>query len=220
MTDKTLNFTPELYEYFQRVSLRESQVLKDLRIITHKMSMSQMQISPEQGQFMAFLVELMGAKKTLDIGVFTGYSAMVVAQALPEDGKVIACDINVEWTRMAKQYWEKGEVLHKIELRLQPAVDTLRALLDEGQGGTFDFVFVDADKANYAVYYELGLELLRVGGVMAVDNVLWSGRVADLGVVDEKTRVIREFNEKVLGDERVSLSMVPLGDGVTVVRKR
>lgn len=220
MTDKTLHFTPELYDYFQRVSCRESQVLKELRIITHKMSMSQMQISPEQGQFMAFLVELIGAKKTLDIGVFTGYSAMVVAQALPEDGKVIACDINVEWTRMARQFWEKGGVLHKIELRLQPAVDTLRALLNEGQGGTFDFVFVDADKANYPVYYELGLELLRVGGVMAVDNVLWSGRVADLSVSDAKTQLIREFNEKVLRDERVSLSMVPLGDGVTVVRKR
>lgn len=220
MADSTLNLSPSLYRYFQRVSLREPEVLQKLREQTHRMSMSQMQISPEQGQFMALLIELIGAKKTLEIGTFTGYSALSVALALPKDGKLIACDINGEWTKIAKRFWEMAGVADKIDLRLAPAVETLQALLNKGNAGTFDFAFVDADKKNYPQYYELSLQLLRSGGLMAIDNVLWSGAVADPEVQDDNTVVLRELNEKVLKDKRVTMSMVPIGDGVTLVRKK
>jgi predicted O-methyltransferase YrrM len=220
MADYTLNLSPRLYEYFQRLSLREPEVLQKLREQTHKMSMAQMQISPEQGQFMGLLIELIGAKKTLEIGTFTGYSTLVVALALPEDGKIVACDINGEWTKIAKRFWDLAGVGHKIDLRLAPALETLQALLDEGGAGTFDFAFIDADKVNYPHYYELSLKLLRPGGLMAIDNVLWSGDVADPEVQDVNTVVLRALNEKVLQDMRVTMSMVPIGDGVTLVRKR
>jgi predicted O-methyltransferase YrrM len=220
MSDTTLNLNAELHEYLLRASLREPDILTELRQQTHKMSMSQMQISPEQGQFMRLLIELMGAKKTLELGVFTGYSALAVALALPEDGKIFACDINGEWTKIARKFWEKAGVMGKINLFLQPAVETLNQLLAEGHENTFDFAFIDADKMNYPVYYELCLRLLRPGGLCAVDNVLWEGKVAELGVKDEKTVMFRELNEFVLRDERVSLSMVPIGDGLTLVRKR
>src|SRR3990167_5986748 len=173
MSDITLNLTPQVYEYLQKVSLREPEVLQKLRVQTHKMSMSQMQISPEQGQFMRLLVELMNAKKTLDIGTFTGYSALSVAFGLPENGKVIACDINGEWTGIAKRFWEMSGVGHKIELHLAPAVETLQKLIDDGEANTFDFAFIDADKMNYSHYYELSLMLVRPNGLIAVDNVLW-----------------------------------------------
>jgi predicted O-methyltransferase YrrM len=220
MSDTTLNLTPKVYDYLQQVSLREPDVLKELRVQTHKMSMGQMQISPEQGQFMRLLVELINAKKTLEIGVFTGYSALSVALSLPSDGKVIACDINVEWTKIARRYWEKAGVADKIDLRLLPALETLQGLLDEGHANTFDFAFIDADKANYPHYYEMSLALLRTGGLVAIDNVLWDGDVADLSVTDANTTVLRELNAMLHLDQRVSLSMLPIGDGLTLARKR
>lgn len=220
MSDVTLNLTPEVYEYLQKVSLREPEILQKLRVQTHKMSMGQMQICPEQGQFMQFLVEILGAKKTLDIGVFTGYSALVVALALPADGKVIGCDINGEWTTIAKRFWEMANVSAKMDLRLAPALETLNELIANGEAGTFDFAFIDADKANYPNYYELCLKLVRVGGVIAIDNVLWDGRVADLANTENNTVVIRKLNTMLSQDERITLSMLPIGDGLTLARKR
>ncbi len=220
MSDFTLNLTPQLYEYLQKNSLREPEVLKKLREQTHKMSMAQMQISPEQGQFMRLLIELLGAKKTLEIGVFTGYSTLSVALALPKDGKIIACDINIEWTKIARRFWEQAGVADKIDLRLAPALETLQTLLDNGEANTFDFAFIDADKANYPAYYEKSLSLLRPGGLIAIDNVLWSGQVADLSFQDRDTQVLRELNAKLLKDERITLSMLPIGDGLTLVRRR
>lgn len=220
MSDTTINLTPKLYSYLQTHSLRELEVQKLLREQTSKMSMSQMQISPEQGQFMGLLIEMLGAHKTLDIGVFTGYSAMSVALALPIDGRVIACDTNVEWTKIARKFWEKAGVAEKIDLRMGPALETLQKLIDEGEAGTFDFAFIDADKGNYGYYYEFCLKLLRQGGVIAIDNVLFGGKVADEDVKDGNTSTIRELNAKLLGDDRVSISMLPIGDGLTLVRKR
>ena len=220
MSDITLNLTPTLYDYFQKISLREPEVLKKLREQTHKMSMSQMQISPEQGQFMRLLIELMQARKTLDIGTFTGYSALSVALGLPPQGKTICCDINGEWTKIAKKHWEMAGVADRIELHLAPALETLQKLLDEGQAGTFDFSFIDADKLNYENYYELSLKLLRKGGLIAVDNVLWDGKVADSSVDDANTVAIRNLNQKLLKDERVSISMLSIGDGLTLALKR
>jgi predicted O-methyltransferase YrrM len=220
MSDTTLNLTPEVYNYLQHASLREPKVLQELRLQTHKMSMSQMQISPEQGQFMRLLIELLGAKKTLDIGVFTGYSALAVALSLPKDGKVIGCDINGEWTQLARKFWEAAGVSEKIDLRLAPAVETLQALLDDGQANTFDFAFIDADKMNYPIYYEKSLALVRQGGLVAIDNVLWSGDVANPNSTDNNTTVLRELNAKLLKDERVTLSMLPIGDGLTLALKR
>ena len=220
MSDVTLELTPRVYTYLQDMSLREPEVLQQLRVQTHKMSMAQMQIAPEQGQFMRLLLELMGAKKTLDIGVFTGYSALSAALALPPGGLVVACDINSEWTKIARKYWELAGVTDKIDLRLAPAAETLEALLAAGEGGTFDFAFIDSDKLNYPIYYELVLKLLRVGGLVAVDNVLWSGAVADPSVHDQNTEVLRQLNATILADERVSISMLPVGDGLTLARKR
>lgn len=220
MTDFTLKLTPELYDYFLTHSLREPEVLKSLRLQTQKMSMSQMQISPEQGQLMGLLVELLGAKKTLDIGVFTGYSALVVALALPKEGKVIACDTNVEWTKIAKRFWEMAGVTSKIDLFLAPASDTLQMLLERGEANTFDFAFIDADKMSYPIYYEKSLSLVRQGGLIAIDNVFRNGRVADPTVQDDATVVMRELNKTILQDQRVSMSMLPIGDGLTLVRKR
>lgn len=220
MSDVTIDFTPELYQYFKRNSLREPDILAKLREQTHKMSMSQMQISPEQGQFMGLLIELMGARKTLEIGVFTGYSTLAVALALPADGKVVACDINVEWTKIAQKYWQLAGMAEKIDLRLAPALETLDALLEKGEGGTFDFAFIDADKANYVNYYEKSLQLVRVGGLIAIDNTLWSGKVADPSVQDKDTVMIRELNTKLVNDKRITLSMVPIGDGLSLARKR
>ncbi len=220
MSDVTLNLTPQLIDYLQKASLREPEVLNKCRAQTSKMSMSQMQISPEQGQFMRLLIQLMNAKKTLEIGVFTGYSTLSVALALPEDGKIIACDTNIEWTKLAQRYWEMAGVAHKIDLRLAPALDTLNELIEQGEAETFDFSFIDADKLNYPDYYEKSLLLTRQGGLIAIDNTLWSGKVADPDVDDENTIVIRELNKKLLNDERVSISMLPIGDGLTLALKK
>jgi predicted O-methyltransferase YrrM len=220
MSDTTLNLTPRLYAYLKNNSLREPEVLKLLRDETHRQTSVRMQISPEQGQLMRLLIEILGAQKTLDIGTFTGYSALTVALSLPNDGKVIACDVNTEWTAIAKHFWETAGVSHKIELKLAPALETLNHLLNDGQANTFDFAFIDADKQNYLAYYEKSLALLRVGGLIAVDNVLWGGRVADPAIDDRDTVIIRELNSRILEDERVTISMLPIGDGLTLVRKK
>ena len=220
MANKTLGLDSELYQYFQQVSLREAEVLKQLREETKRHSMAIMQIAPEQGQFMALLVQLMGAKKTLDIGVFTGYSALVVALALPKDGQVIACDINEETTKIAQEFWDKSGVGHKISLHLAPALETLDQLIGKGENNSFDFAFIDADKSNYDNYYEKVLWLVKPGGLIAIDNVLWGGKVADAEIQDNRTKKIRKFNEKLHKDPRISLSLVPIADGLTLALKK
>ncbi|WP_017304226.1 class I SAM-dependent methyltransferase [Spirulina subsalsa] len=219
MTRKTLGLDESLHNYLLTVSLREPDILSQLRQETAQLPMAQMQIAPEQGQFMALLVQLIGAKKTLEVGVFTGYSSLVVALALPEDGHLIACDVSADYTSIAQRYWQTAGVAQKIDLKLAPALDTLDQLLAQGEGETFDFAFIDADKSNYTNYYERCLQLLRPGGLMVVDNVLWSGRVADLEVQDNRTNAIRAFNRHVHQDSRVALSLIPLADGLTLVRK-
>ncbi len=220
MSDTTLNLTPRLYSYLQSVSLREPEVLRKLREETHQLTVGQMQISPEQGQFLGFLIEILNARKTLEIGVFTGYSALSVALSLPDDGRIIACDINEEWTNIAKRYWQLAGVENKIDLRLGLAVDTQAELLKKGEGNSFDFIFIDADKQNYKNYYEGAIELLRPGGVVAIDNVLWKGKVADPEIQDPSTVMIRELNSQLLKDSRISLSLLPIGDGLTLARKK
>ncbi|MGB8698844.1 MAG: class I SAM-dependent methyltransferase [Thermosynechococcaceae cyanobacterium] len=220
MSNKTLNLNDQLYDYLLSVSLREPEILAKLRAETARHPRANMQISPEQGQFMALLVELMGAQKTLELGVFTGYSSLVTALALPPDGKLIGCDVSREFTDIARPYWEAAGVAHKIDLRLGPALKTLDQLLAEGQGESFDFAFIDADKTNYKNYYELVLQLLRPGGLIAVDNVLWSGAVAQPEVQDDDTIALRAFNQHVLTDARITLSLVPIADGLTLARKR
>lgn len=219
MSTQTLNLTPSLYEYLLSVSLREHAILKHLREETHELPGFRMQISPEQGQFMALLVQLLGAKKTLDIGTFTGYSALAVALALPNDGEVYSFDIDENVTQLARIYWQEANVDKKIKLFLGNAVDSLQKLLNEGYAGTFDFAFIDADKNNYDAYYEKALVLLRSGGLIAIDNVLWGGDVADPEVQDKQTVAIRILNEKLLHDKRITLSMLPIGDGLTLARK-
>ena len=220
MSAETIIFTSNLYQYFQNISLREPLALQKLREETMHLSSARMQISPEQGQFMGLLIELLGAKKTLDIGTFTGYSALSVAYALPPDGKVVACDVSVEWTNIAKRYWQAASLSQKIDLRIGKALETLQSLMEGGEAGTFDFAFIDADKGNYDHYYEAALVLLRSGGLIAVDNVLWDGKVADLHIQDADTLAIRALNEKIKQDERVSISMIPIGDGLTLARKK
>lgn len=219
MASKTLQLTDQLYDYLLSISLREPEILAQLRAETQAIPGAVMQITPDQGQFMGFLVKLLGAKKTLDIGVFTGYSALAIALALPSDGQVIACDINEQSTAIARQYWEAAGVSDKIDLRLAPALETLDALLADGQAGSFDFAFIDADKRNYNAYYERSLQLLRVGGVVAIDNVLWSGDVADPQVQDPQTNAIRDLNQKLHQDDRIALSVLPLADGLTLALK-
>ena len=220
MANQTLGLDAQLYEYFQRVSLRESDVLKQLRKETEKQPMARMQIAPEQGQFMALLVQLIGAKKTLDIGVFTGYSALVIALALPSDGQVIACDVDEETTKIAQEFWEKAGVSHKIKLHLAPALETLDKLIAEGENNSFDFAFIDADKSNYNNYYEKDLWLVKPGGLIAIDNVLWGGKVADPNINDNRTQKIRNFNEKLHQDPRIILSLLPIADGLTLALKK
>lgn len=220
MSTKTIQLTPKLYDYLLQVSLREPEILARLRTETSQMVGAGMQISPEQGQFMALLIELIGARKTLDIGTFTGYSALVVALALPTDGKVISCDVSMEAPTLALKFWQEAGVAHKIDLKIAPALETLNQLLRTGEASTFDFVFIDADKNNYENYYELALKLLRRGGLIAVDNVLWDGKVADSSDQSKQTQAIRAFNKFLAQDQRVTLSMLPIGDGLTLARKR
>lgn len=219
MSNRTLTLDDALYQYLLDASLREHPVLAELRFMTRDHPRATMQIAPEQGQFMAMLVKLIGARRTLEIGVFTGYSALAVALSLPADGSVVGCDISTEYTDLARPYWEKAGVAHKIDLRIAPALETLDALIREGQAGSFDFAFIDADKAGYDGYYERCLSLLRAGGLIVIDNVLWSGRVAQKAE-DEDTAALQALNRKLHRDERIDLSMLPVGDGLTLARKR
>ena len=221
MSSHTIDLTDTLHDYLLRVGTRESAVAQALRAETLAATpWHRMQISPEQGAFMALLVRLLGAKRTLEVGTFTGYSALVVAEALPADGKVVACDVSEEWTSVGKPFWERAGVADKIDLRLRPAVATLDELIAGGETDSFDFAFIDADKANYDAYYERCLLLLRKGGVIGVDNVLWGGRVADASANDEDTQAIRAVNEKIRADARVDATMLPIGDGLTLAMKR
>ncbi len=220
MSNKTLFLTEPLYQYLRISSLREPEVLKRLREETSRDPMAQMQISPEQGQLMSVLVRLVGATRTLEVGVFTGYSSLCVAMALPPYGKLIACDISKEWTDVARRYWREAGVDHIVELRLAPGIQTMDHLISRFEAGKFDFVFIDADKKNYDGYYERALSLLRPGGLIAIDNVFWGGRVADSHNSDRDTIFIRDLNEKIRNDPRVDLSMIPIGDGLMLVRKR
>ncbi|HWZ88582.1 MAG TPA: class I SAM-dependent methyltransferase, partial [Polyangiaceae bacterium] len=217
---KTIPVTDAIWQYLMDATVREPAILGKLRDETSRMPSGGMQISPEQGQFMALLVELIGARRAIEVGVFTGYSSLRVALALPPDGRIVACDVSEEYTNVARRYWREAGVDGKIELRLGPALGTLDALAAEGQKESFDFAFIDADKANYSGYYERCLSLLRPGGLVAVDNTLWSGAVADPQKQDPDTRAIRELNAKVAGDPRVSSSLVPIGDGLLLARKR
>ncbi|HLO86886.1 MAG TPA: class I SAM-dependent methyltransferase [Nostocaceae cyanobacterium] len=219
MGKKTVGLEDNLYEYLLSVSLREPEILQQLRQETDQHRLSQMQISPDQGQFMALLVKLLKAKRTLEVGVFTGYSSLVVALALPADGKIVACDVSEEFTSIARRYWQQAGVADKIDLRIAPAVETLDSLLAAGEAETFDFAFIDADKGNYDHYYERSLQLVRPGGLIAIDNVLWSGRVADPEDQSNATRTIRALNEKLQQDSRITLSLVPIGDGLTLALK-
>ena len=220
MSSRTIQLTEALHDYLFSVAVREPDILARLRAETEPMEMGVMQISPEQGAFMALLVELMGARKCIEVGVFTGYSALCVARAMGPAGRLIACDIDEDWTAVAKRYWREAGVAENIDLRLAPAAETLDSLIAAGESGTFDFAFIDADKPGYDGYYERCLTLLRAGGLIAIDNVLWQGQVADPAADDEDTLAIRALNLKLTDDARVSLSMVPIGDGLSLARKR
>lgn len=220
MTGKTIRMDDRLYEYLSQVSLREPPLWARLREETAQLPMARMQIAPEQGQFMALLTRLLGVRRALEVGVFTGYSSLCVADAMAADGRLIACDTSEEWTAVARRYWAEAGVADRIDLRLAPALQTMDELLQQGEAGRFDLVFIDADKTNYDGYYERALQLLRTGGVVVLDNVLWSGQVADEAVQDDDTMALRRLNEKIHTDERIDLSMLPMADGITLARKR
>jgi caffeoyl-CoA O-methyltransferase len=206
--------------YIRETSVREPEVLARLRAETSRLPMSGMQISPEQGQFLATLATAIGAERCLEIGTFTGYSALWVALALPRHGSIIACDVSKQWTDIGRRFWAEVGVADKIDLRLAPAFETLDKLLAEGRAGSFDFAFIDAEKTEYDGYYERVLKLLRPGGIAVIDNVLWGGSVADTGARDSTTRTLKALNSKIHADQRVMLSMLPIGDGMTVAVKR
>ena len=219
MSSDTIELNQSLRDYLINVSVKEPRVLKDLREETLTLDEFQMQISPEQGSFLSFLVNLINAKHTLDIGVFTGYSSLIVALQLPENGFVTACDTNEEWTEIAQKYWKAAKVEDKIDLHIAPAVEILEKLISNGNEGLYDFSFIDADKINYKHYFEQSLTLVRKGGIIAIDNVLWGGRVLDNSDTEPATRAIREFNSRIYKDDRVAISMIPIGDGLTLAQK-
>jgi len=220
MTNRTLSMNDSLYQYLLEHSLRESQLMRELREVTAQQEQSQMQIAPEQGQFMALLVELLDARRIIEVGTYTGYSALCMAQAMSGDGELVCCDLSEEWTRIARRFWRAAGVEERIRLRIAPALDTLDGLIERGETGRFDMAFIDADKVNYRNYYERCLVLLRRGGLLLFDNTLWGGAVADAGDQSEDTRALRELNDKLREDERVGISLVPIGDGLTLARKR
>ncbi|MGD0961429.1 MAG: class I SAM-dependent methyltransferase [Methylomonas sp.] len=220
MPNKNVLVTDTLYDYMLSASLREPEVLKQLREETALLANAGMQIAPEQGQFMALLVELIGAGKILEVGVFTGYSSTCLALALPAEGRITACDISAEYTAVARRYWALANVTDKIDLRLGPALDTLDGLIAAGCAGSYDLAFVDADKSNYDGYYERALCLLRKGGLLLIDNVLWSGQVADPAIDDADTSGIRALNDKIHADPRVTMSLLTVADGLTLALKR
>ncbi|RQW84380.1 MAG: SAM-dependent methyltransferase [Methylococcus sp.] len=220
MKNKSVQLDDDIYTYLLSVSLREPEVLRQLREETASHPHGGMQIAPEQGQFMALLVELIGARRVLEIGVFTGYSSTCMALALPPDGRLMALDLSVEYTETARRYWQLAGVADKIELRLAPALESLDRLIEDGASGNFDLAFIDADKGYYDAYYERSLRLLRPGGLLLIDNVLWGGKVADATVYDDDTQAIRALNQKIHADDRVTAVLLPVADGLTVARKR
>ena len=221
MSSTATKITDTLYEYLLREGIPESDAARALREETRSATQWHgMQISPEQGAFMHLLVRLLGARRAIEVGTFTGYSALVVAEALPPDGLLVACDVSEEWTAVGRPFWESAGVAGRIDLRLQPAADTLDELIAQGDAGTFDLAFIDADKANYGTYYERRLTLVRAGGVVAVDNVLWGGRVADPRADDDDTNAIRALNARIRRDRRVHAATVPIGDGLTLALKQ
>ena len=220
MSNRALGLTYELADYLRSVAVREPEVLVRLREETQRtVRAAMMQITPEQGAFMRMLIGMLGARRVLEIGVYTGYSSISMALGLPKDGLITACDTSEEWTEIARRYWREAGVEDRINLHLRPALETLDDLLADGAGGTYDFAFIDADKTNYDKYYERSLDLLRAGGVIAIDNVLWGGQVIDDDDSSEMTTAIRAINQKIYGDERIEVCMVPIGDGLTLARK-
>lgn len=220
MSSRTLQLSDTLYDYILSVSVRESDVLARLHAETAKLPQAGMQISPEHGQFMALIVELTGARRCIEVGTFTGYSALCIAGAMPPGGTLIACDVSEEWTSIGQRFWREAGVEDRIDLRLGPATETLQALIDGGEAGRFDLVFIDADKQNYDAYYEAALRLLRPGGLVMIDNVLWGGSVAKPDDLRPDPVALRTLNAKIHGDDRVGISLVPIGDGLTLARKR
>ena len=220
MSSSVLPYSIELRNYLWKKGLDENPVLKRLREETENHPFALMQICPEQGALMANLVRLISAKKTIEVGTFTGYSALAVALALPEDGYLLACDISEEFTSIGKPYWEEAGVSENIDLQIAPAIETLKSKIEDGESNTYDFAFIDADKINYLNYYELCLDLIRSGGVIAIDNVLWGGSVIDSARTDDDTKAIREINDFIVSDKRVNISMIPVGDGVTLAVKK
>ncbi|MGB1011599.1 MAG: class I SAM-dependent methyltransferase [Thiolinea sp.] len=219
MSNQTINLDPSLSRYIQSVTLRESPEMRDLRKTTSKLDDYMMQIAPEQGQFMAFLVNLMGARNCIEVGTYTGYSALAVALALPEEGRLIACDVSTDFTDVGKPFWQRAGVSDRIDLRIGPALNTLDKLIESGESEQFDFAFIDADKVSYSAYVERCYTLLRPGGVIAIDNVLWGGSVADASVDDETTAALRTLNAALHKDTRFDITMLPIGDGLTLLRK-
>lgn len=221
MSNQSIGLIDPLYQYLLANSVREPEILTKLRAETAKHPLVEMQISPEQGQFMGLLVQLIGARKCLEVGVFTGYSSLAVALNLPDDGLIVACDVSDEFTSIARKYWQEAGVTSKIDLHIAPALETLDRLLTNGEAGTFDFAFIDADKNNYAAYYDRCFQLVRHGGLILVDNVLWYGRVADPAMDDDKrTQAIKQINQQIYHDDRVQISLIPIGDGLTIARKK
>jgi len=221
MSRRTLTLDEALYDYLLTQGLREPAVAAELRAATASHPRAQMQISPEQGQFMGLLLRLMGARRTVEVGVFTGYSALITALALPAEGRVLACDISTEFTEVGRPYWAQAGVAGKIDLVIGPALATLDARLAAGEAGSYDFAFIDADKANYAGYYERCLQLVRPGGLIALDNTLWSGRVARPAAADDAdTLALQALNAALHADSRIDLALLPVGDGLTLARRR
>lgn len=220
MTARTLNLDDALYQYLLDVSLRDTPLLRRLRDETQALPTARWQVAPEQGQFLALLVKLIGARRVLEVGTFTGYSALCMAQALPGGGSLVCCDLPGDYNATARRYWQEAGVQQLIDLRLAPALETLASLEQQGQGNSFDLIFIDADKANYPAYLEFALRLLRTGGLVVFDNTLWSGRVLEVAPASEDTRAIQALNRALKDDPRIDLSLLPLGDGLTLCRKR
>ena len=221
MSNQSIGLSDPLYQYLLANSVREPEILAKLRAETAQHPLVNMQISPEQGQLMGLLVQLIGAKKCLEVGVFTGYSSLAVALNLPDNGQIIACDVSDEFTSIARKYWQEAGVDHKISLYIAPALATLDRLILNGESGTFDFAFIDADKNNYGAYYDRCFQLVRQGGLILVDNVLWYGRVADPAMDnDRRTQAIKQINQQIYHDDRVQISLIPIGDGLTIARKK
>lgn len=220
MSKQSISLSDNLYRYLLSTSLREPEALAQLRQEMDQHPMGQMQISPDQGQFIQLMLKLMQAERVLEIGVFTGYSSTAIALALPNHGQVVACDVSEEYTATARRYWQQAGVADKITLHIAPALETLDHLIEQGEGNTFDAAFIDADKSSYDAYYERSLRLVRPGGLVLIDNVLWSGRVADPAVQDKRTSLIRALNDKIHQDERVFPCLLPIADGLTVALKR